>query len=117
MQASSERRNGESNDSNLGFAILGEVVERVGGGSYESLLRKSVLTPLGLADTGVTITAEDEKRIPSGYWVNREPVARPQWQMGEVVSFAGMHSTRVIWRVFSPPRHLAPPRVILESAG
>jgi D-alanyl-D-alanine-carboxypeptidase/D-alanyl-D-alanine-endopeptidase len=79
--------------SNLGYAVLGEVVERASGRSYEVMLKESLVTPLGLKDTGVAISPEDEKRIPSGYWVGRELVARPRWQMGEVVSFAGMHST------------------------
>ena len=79
--------------SNLGYAVLGEVVESASGRPYETQLKESLLMPLGLKDTGITISPEDEKRIPSGYWVDREPIARPRWQMGEVVSFAGMHST------------------------
>ena len=77
----------------FGHTQIGEVVERASGRPYEAFLRDSVLAPIAMTDTGVAIRAEDEPRFPSGYWVNREPIARPRWQMGEVVSFAGMHST------------------------
>jgi CubicO group peptidase (beta-lactamase class C family) len=80
--------------SNLGYAILGEVIERASGQSYEALLRERVLTPLAMTNTGVTVTPSEERRFPSGYWPeDREPVARPRWVIGEVASFSGVHSS------------------------
>jgi CubicO group peptidase (beta-lactamase class C family) len=38
--------------SNGGYALLAAIIERVSGESYTSYLRRAVLAPLGLADTG-----------------------------------------------------------------
>ena len=51
--------------SNLAFALLGEVVARKTGGSWEDALRDRVLEPLGLART----TAAAENPAARGYFV------------------------------------------------
>ncbi|MBA2332753.1 MAG: beta-lactamase family protein [Actinobacteria bacterium] len=51
--------------SNLAFALLGEVVARKTGGSWEEALRERVLEPLGLART----TASAEDPAARGYFV------------------------------------------------
>jgi len=40
------------NYSNLGYAALGRVIERVTGKTYEALLREAILDPLGMKDSG-----------------------------------------------------------------
>jgi CubicO group peptidase (beta-lactamase class C family) len=40
------------NYSNLGYTALGRVVEKVTGKTYETLLRESILDPLGMVDSG-----------------------------------------------------------------
>lgn len=80
--------------SNLGYAILGEVVERATGRRYEDLLRERLLTPLGMTNTGIANAQADETQFPSGYWPDdREPQSRPRWMLGEVVGFAGIYAT------------------------
>ncbi|KAI0536554.1 putative penicillin-binding protein [Xylaria digitata] len=49
--------------SNLGFRILGYVLEAMGNTSYSSLLRSKVLEPLGLTDTSATYPLQE------GSWV------------------------------------------------
>ena len=51
--------------SNLAFALLGEVVARHSGGSWEEALRDRVLEPLGLGRT----TPEAEEPAARGYFV------------------------------------------------
>jgi CubicO group peptidase (beta-lactamase class C family) len=40
----------QSSYSNLGYAVLGKVIEKVSGTDYESYIRKEVLFPLGIFD-------------------------------------------------------------------
>ena len=56
--------------SNLAFALLGEVVARKHGGTWEDALRERILDPLGLARTTPAAAAP----AASGYFV--EPVLR-----------------------------------------
>lgn len=56
--------------SSSGYIVLGAVVERVTGQSYEDALQARILAPLGLRDTGV---AEHERIVPhraAGYQTN-----------------------------------------------
>jgi CubicO group peptidase (beta-lactamase class C family) len=48
--------------STTGFLLLGYVLERIGGVSFEMVLRETLLDPLGLADTGV----DDVSRVNHG---------------------------------------------------
>ncbi|GAW26800.1 putative beta-lactamase transpeptidase-like [Rosellinia necatrix] len=41
--------------SNIGFRILGYVLEAISGTSYDDLLQSIVLGPLGLTDTSATL--------------------------------------------------------------
>jgi len=52
--------------SNLGFVLLGEVVERVSGMPYRDYLRERVLKPLGLAATSF----DPGERAAQGYFVD-----------------------------------------------
>ena len=80
--------------SNLGFAILGEVVARGAGARYDVVLRDSLLVPLGLENTAIADAQADESRFPSGYWPDDErAIARPRWVFGEVTAFGGLYST------------------------
>lgn len=63
--------------SNLGYALLGRLLEQSGGQSYEQLLQRRVLLPLGLAgietahaDTSSPLLARGEGRNgrPASYW-------------------------------------------------
>ncbi len=38
--------------SNVGYAILGRIIENVTGQSYEQVLQQQILTPLGMSNTG-----------------------------------------------------------------
>lgn len=80
--------------SNLGFGLLGHVLERATETRYEELLRARVLGPLGMSDSGIQPSSEQEARLAPGYWPDDdERVARPRWRFGEVCAFGGLFSS------------------------
>jgi CubicO group peptidase (beta-lactamase class C family) len=52
---------------NSGYFLLGAILERVSGKSYEALLKESILLPLGMQDSGYDHYAELLSRRASGY--------------------------------------------------
>ena len=76
--------------SNLAYALLGEVVARRTGGSWEEALQERILEPLGLRRT----TADAEEPVAVGYWV--EPwtdAVRPERD----VDFGGSGALGKLW--------------------
>lgn len=53
--------------SNIGYTILGQVVEAVSGKSYEEYIQQEILDPLGMKNTVVDVTPENESRHATGY--------------------------------------------------
>ncbi len=54
--------------SNLGFGLLGHALSLDSGLPYESLLRQRILDPLALADTRITLSAEQRSRRSVPHW-------------------------------------------------
>lgn len=55
------------NYSNLGMAILGEVVAAASGVPYELYVRQNILGPLEMKNTFVTLRPEEKQRLATGY--------------------------------------------------
>ena len=53
--------------SNLGFGLLGHVLAKKAGKSYEQLITERVLAPLGMRDTGITLTDAHRTRLAPGH--------------------------------------------------
>lgn len=53
--------------SNAGYSLLGMIVERVSGQSYEAFLRDELLLPAGLTETGYLLPEWDRDRLAVGY--------------------------------------------------
>lgn len=53
--------------SNLGYSLLGAVVERVTGRGYEAWLRDELLVPAGLYETGYLLPRFEPERVAVGY--------------------------------------------------
>lgn len=61
--------------SNLGFALLGNIIDKVTGVSYQQYITDNILKPLGMNDSKWEYTEIPEDQIALGYhWVNE------QWQ-------------------------------------
>jgi CubicO group peptidase (beta-lactamase class C family) len=52
---------------NLGFGILGQIIEKLDGRPWYQCLQARILTPLGMKDTAAVITIESSARSASGY--------------------------------------------------
>ena len=73
--------------SNVGYKVLGLVLERVGGEHYGPAIRRRILDPMGLAASIPTITNADRPRMAVGYgplfddrpWWPGRPVAPATW--------------------------------------
>ncbi|MBX3238997.1 MAG: beta-lactamase family protein [Chitinophagaceae bacterium] len=57
--------------SNLGFTMLGTIINRVSGKHYESYIRDNIFTPLGMTDTYWEYSEVPDAQLAKGYrWVN-----------------------------------------------
>lgn len=77
--------------SNVGFGLLGHALELRAGMSYEELLRRRVLEPLGMTSTAITLNAEQRSRRATGHNPKRVPVA--PWTGVVIVPTGGINST------------------------
>ena len=53
--------------SNAGYSLLGAVIERLTGGSYERFVRERLLLPSGLYETGYVLAGFGAERMAQGY--------------------------------------------------
>jgi CubicO group peptidase (beta-lactamase class C family) len=77
--------------SNLGAGLLGHALALKAGMSYEELLRKRILDPLGMYDTSITLTADQKKRLAPGYNAALNPAAN--WTFDVLAGCGALHST------------------------
>ena len=76
--------------SNMGYALLGLVIERISGERYEDYLAKELLQPLGMHDSSFHfITQEHDSRLAMGYLDD----ARPQKSVALLLRPAGQFTT------------------------
>lgn len=53
--------------SNLSMGVLGYALSQKSGQSYETLIERRILGPLGMSDTGVRLNVEQTSRFAQGY--------------------------------------------------
>ena len=77
--------------SNLAVGLLGVILERISGKSYEQLLNERILTPLQMKDTRIAIVGRDSSRFAQGY----DPKGTPShsWEFRALVAAGGIRST------------------------
>jgi CubicO group peptidase (beta-lactamase class C family) len=77
--------------SNVGYNMLGFIIERVSGKTYEEYLREKLWTPLGMNDTGQDHESLLIKRRATGYF---SPTAKAQYLPIDLAAYAGgLYST------------------------
>lgn len=84
--------------SNLGYSLLGVVIEKVTGESYETHLRRELLIPAGMYETGYVRPRWDPSRLATGYsrgdrfgtLIERMPPDGPYWVLR---ANGGLHTT------------------------
>jgi serine-type D-Ala-D-Ala carboxypeptidase/endopeptidase len=77
--------------SNLGYGLLGDVLARCAGRSYEQLIRERICRPLGLADTGLAVPAAAQVRFAQGHNRRGRPV--PHWDLPALAGAGALRST------------------------
>ena len=77
--------------SNLGGGLLGHVLARRAGMTYEALLSSRVCEPLGLNSTVITLTPEMKQRFAVGH--DAELKAVPYWDLPTLAGAGAIRST------------------------
>jgi CubicO group peptidase (beta-lactamase class C family) len=80
--------------SNSGYILLGYVVEKASGKSYESFLRENIFEPLKMTSTGYDHADEIVKRRARGYSLRGEKIVNASYlDMSIPFSAGGLYST------------------------
>jgi serine-type D-Ala-D-Ala carboxypeptidase/endopeptidase len=95
----------KSRYSNLGFGLLGHVLARAAGTTYEDLLVERVCQPLGLDETRVRLTPEIQAKLVQGHARPGKPV--PAWDLPTLAGAGALRSTAAdlllyIWAHLEP---------------
>lgn len=85
--------------SNLGFTILGYIIHKVAGISYDAYIKKNILAPLGMSTTTYSFTDIPKEKLANGYrfihnaWVKENLLADGIYgAMGGMISSVEMFS-------------------------
>jgi len=76
--------------SNLGMGLLGHILARRAGMSYEDLLRERILAPLGMTNTAITLTPDMEAHLARGHSGGR---VVSNWDLPTLAGAGGLRST------------------------
>ncbi len=77
--------------SNLGAGLLGGLLARRAGMSYETLLRERILGPLGMSNTAIMLGDGMRQRLVPGN--NALGLPEQNWDMGVLAGAGGLRST------------------------
>ncbi len=75
----------------IGMGTLGHILELVTGKAYEELLKETICEPLGLADTGYTLSKQQQSRVVHAYDSAGQPC--PNWYHDVMLAQGGLRST------------------------
>jgi serine-type D-Ala-D-Ala carboxypeptidase/endopeptidase len=77
--------------SNFGFGLLGHVLERAAGTSYEDLVIERVCRPLEMVETRVTVPVHARERVARGHKRRRKPAVA--WDIPALAGAGALRST------------------------
>ena len=77
--------------SNLGVGLLGTILERKTGRSYEQSLETVITRPLGMNNTRVSLSDGDEVTLAQGHTKDGQPT--PNWDFMALAGAGGIRST------------------------
>lgn len=77
--------------SNLGGGLLGHVLARRAGMSYEELVQTRICGPLGMKSTAITLSADLKSRLAVGHDPELKPV--PNWDLPTLAGAGALRST------------------------
>lgn len=79
--------------SNLGFALLGYVLEKASGKPYEMLLSSYLFEPLGMNNSTVTLSGKNRNLLAKPYLKSDTQKETFDWKMGSIVPAGGIASS------------------------
>lgn len=81
--------------SSLGYVLLGHVIEKVSGKSYETFLEDNIFEPLGMKDTGLLHPKMLIKHRAAGYAREKDGSLRnaPFYELDYISAAGGLYST------------------------
>jgi CubicO group peptidase (beta-lactamase class C family) len=80
--------------SNMGFAMLGYIIKKVSGETYQNFTIKNILKPLGMQNTYWDFTKVPKDQLSLGYrWVEDRWVEQPMLGDGAYGAMGGMLTT------------------------
>jgi D-alanyl-D-alanine-carboxypeptidase/D-alanyl-D-alanine-endopeptidase len=77
--------------SNLAVGLLGHVLSLRSGMSYEQLVRKRILDPLGMSSSSITLSPDQKNRLAPGYDGSLKPVKN--WDLDALAGAGALRST------------------------
>jgi serine-type D-Ala-D-Ala carboxypeptidase/endopeptidase len=77
--------------SNLAVGLLGQALALKAGMSYEELVRRRILEPLGMHSTSITLSESQKKRLAPGYDASLHPVKN--WDLNALAGAGALRST------------------------
>ena len=77
--------------SNLGFGLLGQALSNRAGVPYPALLEQEVTNPLGLRDTVVSLSPEQQARFVPGHHSDHRPAR--EWQFDALAGCGAIRSS------------------------
>ncbi len=77
--------------SNLGVGLLGHALVLKSGYDYESLVEKTILEPLEMTETRITLDDDDRRRLATGHDFDGNPVAN--WDIPTLAGAGALRST------------------------
>ncbi len=102
----------DSSYSNLGVGLLGDLLSRLYGKSWEDLVHEKVTSPLKMRDTVVTLSADQKKRLAQPH-AGAKVVS--SWQFKSLAGAGALGSTAVDMITFAKAL-VEPEKTPLESA-
>ena len=86
--------------SNMAFEVLGDLVAKVSGMSFEDYVRDNILRPVGMASSTLLIKEADPARLATGHTPSKDgpsiPVAHYPYNRSHTPS-SNLHSARPTW--------------------
>ncbi|UOK43646.1 MULTISPECIES: serine hydrolase domain-containing protein [Flavobacterium] len=77
--------------SNMGYAMLGYIIKKVSGLSYQTYITKNILEPLGMMHTYFEYSKVPPNELAHGYrWLNDQWVEQPMLHDGTYGAMGGM---------------------------
>ena len=78
--------------SNLGYGLLGHVLEKRASATYSELVESRITRPLGMKDTRIGLNSEMKSRMAVGYNNELAPIPN-EWHFGALQSAGAFSST------------------------